>query len=125
MNELFIKATINKYRFPFKGSITLEDLFDLSLEDLDKVYKVLIEENKKNTSETLLLKQSSTDQIVVDKINLVKYVFAYKENKLNEKLKEKERSQQKEKLIAAIAAKENDELMSKSSEELKIMLDNL
>ena len=39
MNALFVMATRGKYRFPFKGQISVEDLWDLSVKNLDSIFK--------------------------------------------------------------------------------------
>ena len=39
--ELFKLAAKEKYRFPFRGNISVEDLFDLTTSQLDVVYKEL------------------------------------------------------------------------------------
>ena len=44
--ELFEIATRNKYRFPFKGWISTEDLWDLSVQNLDGIFKTLNKEFK-------------------------------------------------------------------------------
>jgi len=43
MNEknVFEVAVTEKFRFPFRGQITVEDLFDLNVKDLDAVFKTL------------------------------------------------------------------------------------
>ena len=38
---LFENATRKQYRFPFKGLISVEDLWKLSLDDLNTVWKTL------------------------------------------------------------------------------------
>lgn len=45
--NMFEIALINKFRFPFKGLIATEDLFDLSVEDLDSIFKKLNSQIKK------------------------------------------------------------------------------
>ena len=45
--NMFEIATRNKFRFPFKGVISTEDLWDLSVESLDNVFKTLNSEMKK------------------------------------------------------------------------------
>lgn len=37
LTNIFEAATRYKYRFPFKGMISVEDLWDLKLQDLDSV----------------------------------------------------------------------------------------
>ena len=39
--NMFEIAARNKFRFPFKGMISTEDLWDLSVENLDNVFKTL------------------------------------------------------------------------------------
>ena len=41
LTNIFEAATRYKYRFPFKGMISVEDLWDLKLQDLDSVFKLL------------------------------------------------------------------------------------
>ena len=48
---MFEIATRNKFRFPFKGVISTEDLWDLSVESLDNVFKTLNSEMKKTKEE--------------------------------------------------------------------------
>lgn len=37
LTNIFEKATKEKYRFPFKGQVSVEDLWDLKLQDLDSI----------------------------------------------------------------------------------------
>ena len=41
MSNMFEKAVKGKYRFPYKGQIAVEDLYDLPLGSLDTVFKTL------------------------------------------------------------------------------------
>lgn len=52
--ELFEIAIRNKYRFPFKGWISTEDLWDLSVQNLDSIFKTLNKEFKTTGEESLL-----------------------------------------------------------------------
>lgn len=75
MSDMFEKAVKGKYRFPYKGQIAVEDLYDLSLGSLDTVFKTLNAEVKKTDEESLLQTKSEEDDILATKIEIVKYIF--------------------------------------------------
>lgn len=125
MNDMFEKAVKGKYRFPYKGQIAVEDLYDLSLGSLDTVFKTLNAEVKKTDEESLLQTKSEEDDILAAKIEIVKYIF-------NEKLEEKknrqeaaERKEKKQKIMQIIATKQDEALRNASVEDLQKMLGEL
>lgn len=125
MSDMFEKAVKGKYRFPYKGQIAVEDLYDLSLGTLDTVFKTLNAEVKKTDEESLLQTKSEEDDILATKIEIVKYIF-------NEKLEEKknrqeaaERKEKKQKIMQIIATKQDEALRNASVEDLQKMLDEL
>lgn len=124
MNELFIRAIRNKYRFPFKGSITVEDLFDLKMEELDQIYRDLNKEVKKENEESLL-NINKTDSVLQDRIKIVKYVFNIKKAEDEERLLAASKKAKKEKILSIMATKQDEELHSKSYAELAEMLENI
>lgn len=124
MNELFIRAIRNKYRFPFKGSITVEDLFDLKIEELDQIYRDLNKEVKKENEESLL-NINKTDSVLQDRIKIVKYVFNIKKAEDEERLLAASKKAKKEKILSIMATKQDEELHSKSYAELAEMLENI
>lgn len=83
-NELFINATRANYQFPFRGMINVIDLWDLSLTNLDSVFKTLNAEVKKSEEESLLNTKSKEDEEISNKIEIVKYIV---DVKLDEKKK--------------------------------------
>ena len=125
MSDMFEKAVKGKYRFPYKGQIAVEDLYDLPLGSLDTVFKTLNAEVKKTDEESLLQTKSEEDDILATKIEIVKYIF-------NEKLEEKknrqeaaERKEKKQKIMQIIATKQEEVLQNASVEDLQKMLDEL
>ena len=125
MSNIFEKAVKGKYRFPHKGQISVEDLYDLPLGALDTVFKALNTEVKKTDEESLLQTKSAEDDILATKIEIVKYIF-------NEKLEEKknqqesaERKEKKQKIMQIIATKQDEALRNASVEDLQKMLDDL
>lgn len=120
--NLFETATRKKFRFPFKGMISIEDLWDLSVQNLDTVFKALNAESKQAKEESLLATKSAEDTILDMKIAIVKHI-------VNVKLAEAEQSknaaikrEQKRKLQELIANKQDQALQGKSIEELQAML---
>lgn len=125
MSDMFEKAVKGKYRFPYKGQIAVEDLYDLPLGSLDTVFKTLNAEVKKTDEESLLQTKSEENDILATKIEIVKYIF-------NEKLEEKknrqeaaERKEKKQKIMQIIATKQDESLQNASVEDLQKMLDEL
>ena len=74
LTNIFEAATRYKYRFPFKGMISVEDLWDLKLQDLDSVFKLLNKEKKKSDEESLLQVKSEADQALENKIQIEKFI---------------------------------------------------
>lgn len=114
--NLFEVATRENYLFPFKGMINVIDLWDLSLTNLDSVFKILNAEVKKSEEESLLNAKTKEDEDLTNKIEIIKYIvnkkLAEKEARENEK-KNKEKRQR----ILEIKAKRQDEALENMSDE--------
>lgn len=123
--KMFELAIRSKFRFPFKGMVSVEDLFDLSVKNLDSVFKVLNSELKQINEESLLNAKTKQDKELDMKIEIVKYIVGVKLEEDNLRLKTKERKEQKQKIMELLAEKQDESLKSKSAEELKKMLDDL
>ena len=76
--NIFELASNMKFRFPYKGLISTEDLWDLNLDQLDMVYRALNKDVKKSQEESLLSKNTFEDKILSAKIEIVKHIFNYK-----------------------------------------------
>ena len=126
MANVWVECLKNKYRFEFKGLISVEDLFDLKLEDLDSIYRNLKNEEKDLQGDSLLdtAKNPKIGEIQV-KIDVVKAVFDIKQTDIKNAEKAFANKAQKDKILAIIEDKENQELSEKSIEELKEIYSNL
>lgn len=124
IENMFESAARNKVRFPYKGLISVEDLYDLSVENLDSIYKTLNNELKKSSEESLLT-TSSIDKNLVLQIEIVKHIVTTKLEEQKAKLLLKERKEKKQKIMAIMETKQNMDLQNKSIEELSKMLDEL
>ena len=114
LTNIFEAATRYKYRFPFKGMISVEDLWDLKLQDLDSVFKLLNKEKKQSDEESLLQVKSEADQALENKIQIVKFVV---------QVKQAEKKERNQKIMRIIERKQNEALEGKSLEELTAMLE--
>lgn len=122
MADLFKIATKKAYRFNYKGLITVEDLWDLSVEELDKIYKSLKKQQKNNTEESLLQTVSTEDKELQNKIDIIKTI-------VNDKLVARDKAQkaaakkaQNQRILEIMADKQDAALKEKSIEELQAML---
>lgn len=125
IEKLFVEAARNKMRFPFKGQISVEDLFDLSPQNLDTIFKVLNSELKQVQEESLLNTKTKADKELDAKIEIVKYIVATKLEENALRLKVKEQKEQKQKIMEILATKQDESLQNKSEAELKALLEEL
>lgn len=124
-NELFIKATRNKYRFPYKGQASVEDLWDLSLRELDTIFKALNAQVKQTNEESLLATKSKEDSILDAKIAIVKHIFQVKQSEAEAAKTAAANAAQRQRIGEIIAAKEDAALQGKTVEELRALYDSL
>ena len=122
---MFEFATRTKMRFPFKGMVSVEDLWDLSVRDLDGVFKTLNAQIKKSQEESLLATKTKEDETLAIQIEIVKHIVKTKLDEAETAKQSKELKEKKQKIMEIIAAKQDESLHNASVEELQAMLDNL
>ena len=124
---IFEYATVKQLRFSYKGSISTEDLWDLSLEELDRIFKGLNAKVKQSQEESLLEKKekSEEEERLEVQIAVVRRIVEVKLEEQEAKKKEADRKAQKQKLMAMIAEKQDEALKKSSIEELEKMLAEL
>lgn len=123
--EMFIKASREKMRFPYKGLAMVEDLWDLPVTELDKIYKSLNAKAKQAQEESLLEVKTSEDEELTAQIEIIKYIVSVKLEEKKAAEMAKERKEQKQKIMSILASKQDEALQGKSIEELEKMLDEL
>lgn len=117
-NELFINATRNNYQFPFRGMINVIDLWDLSLTNLDSVFKTLNAEVKKSEEESLLNTKSKEDEEISNKIEIVKYIVSVKLDEKKKREDAKKNAEMRQRLLEIKAKRQDAALENMSDEEL-------
>ena len=122
--DIFEYAAENKLRFPYKGSISTEDLYDLGVEELDMIFKTLNREVKKSNEESLLAKKSDADTKLNVKIEIIKKIVAKKLAEIEESKNAIMKKHKNEKIMELIAQKQDENLRSLSIDELKKMLED-
>lgn len=124
-NELFINATRNNYQFPFRGMISVIDLWDLSLTNLDSVFKTLNAEAKKSEEESLLNTKSKEDEEISNKIEIVKYIVSVKLDEKKKREDAKKNAEMRQRLLEIKAKRQDAALENMSDEDLDKMLADL
>lgn len=123
--NIFEVATRNKYRFPYKGQISVEDMWDLPVTELDKIFKILNKQVKTAQEESLLKTKSKEDEVLENQIKIVRHIVSVKQEEASNRLQEKERKAQKQRIMEIMAEKQDEELKGKSMDELQQMLAEL
>lgn len=128
---MWIEALSKKLRFEYKGLISIEDLFDLSLNELDEIYRKLkkeLDEYKQYSEDSLLNKDDEKDETSEElqlKIDVVTAVFNHIKKQQEELQRKIALQNQRDKILGIIADKQDEELSNKSISELKELLDNM
>jgi len=125
--NIFEQAAKLKIRFNFRGVISIEDLYDLSLEELNILYMQINKKLKEQTDEGLLREARSnkyTESLQLQ-LDLLKHIFDEKEAAMQAIKAEKLRKDKKARIMEIISNKQDQELLNKPTEELMKMLDEL
>lgn len=123
--NIFEAASKNKYRYPYKGMITTEDLWDLTPAQLDIVYKALNKGVSEAQISSLMCKVTEVDAELLNKIEIVKYIFNAKEAEAEARKNDAAKHAKKQRILDILAQKQEDALQNMSEDELKKMLDEL
>ena len=122
MSDLFKVASRKKYRFNYKGVISVEDLWDLSVEELDSIYKKLKAQQKNNNEESLLQSVTKEDKELANKIDIIKTIVVDKLAAKERAFKAAEKKAQNQRILEILADKKDAALKEKSIEELQAMI---
>lgn len=123
--NIFEYATREALRFPYKGMQSVEDLWKLSLTELDSIYKTLNKQIKQSEEESLLDEKNDVDEVLEVQIAIIKHIVKVKKEEKVAKEKASAKKAQKQKIMSIIATKENEALQNSSIDDLKKMLDEL
>ncbi len=125
LEKMFEVATRTKMRFPFRGVVSVEDLWDLSVQNLDHVFKELNAQKKQSNEESLLNTKTKEDETLLIQIEIVKYIVSVKLTEKEDRDKALVKKEQKQKIMSIISAKKDEALENSSIEDLTKMLEEL
>lgn len=120
--NIFEVATRNKYRFTYRGSLTVEDLWDLNEKDLDSIYKSLKSKAKELSEDSLLETRSTEDTELLNKIEIIKSIFETKRSEALARAEAAVNQKKRKQIEGIIARKQNEALENMSEEDLRKML---
>lgn len=122
INALFEMASQFKFRYPYKGMITTEDLWDLKPAELDVVYKNLNKELKTLDGDSLIATKSADEGVkaneLKNKIEIVKYIFESKRQAAELSRMAAANAAEKQKILGVLADMEDNALRNMSKDEL-------
>lgn len=123
--ENFKQASKVKLRFQTnKGVLTTEQLWDLSLSELDSLAVSLEAAHDRSARKSFLAKSSDKDRTAKLRFDVVLDVLNTRAAEEEAATTAKENKEYNSKIIALIAEKQNESLKGKSVEELEAMLKN-
>lgn len=123
--NLFEIATRNRYRFNYKGVMTVEDLWSLRVEDLDAIFKMLNRQKKTADEDSLLATKSAEDQDLANKIDIVRYIVSVKLAEAADRVSAAEKKAQRDKILEIVAKKKDKALEDMGIDDLMKKLEEL
>lgn len=116
---MFEKASRMKLRYQTnRGVISVEDLWDLSLESLDAIAINLNKKLKESQTESFIKTKTKDTTELELKFNIVKHIIDVKLSEAEARKSAAEKRAKKQKLMDLIAKKQDAELEGKSVDEL-------
>ena len=124
---MFEEATRLKLRFNTGlGNLAVEDLWDLPLlgekASLDSIAKWLNKAIKEESEESFVVKKTIANAVLNLKFEIVKHIIDVKLEEAERREKAAETKAKKERIMAILEEKQDDDLKSKSADELKDLL---
>lgn len=121
--SIYKEVTRGRVRFQTsKGELSVEQLWDLSVADLDKLAVSLQEEYKESGKKSFIYKKTPKDKISKLKFDVVLDVLETKMEELESARNKKQIQDHNSKIANLIAEKQEEELKSLSVSELKRLI---
>ena len=126
MDQLFEKASRLKLRINYKGVCSVEDLWDVSLIELNKMFQGLTMQLKNTQGESLLeVVKTKANKLIELKIEIVRHIVKIKLEEQKARMDRKKKAELKQKYLAMIATKQDEVEQGKTIEELTKLIEEL
>lgn len=123
--NIFERAVREKARFNFKGLISVEDLWDLSLENLDSIWVALETDLEKLPKKSLLETSTKQRDEIEFKQEIIKHIVETKKTESAVAAQTKANAAKKQMVLEIIEQKKNEDLKSLSIDELTKLAESL
>ncbi len=126
MDQLFEKASRLKLRINYKGVCSIEDLWDVSLIELNKMFQGLTMQLKHTQGESLLeVVKTKANELIELKIEIVRHIVKIKLEEQKARMDRKKKAELKQRYLAIIATKQDEIEQGKSIKELTKLMEEL
>ena len=122
---MFEKASRKKIRFQYNGKLTTEELWDLSLQDLNKIFQKLDEELSAVPRKSLLDDDKVNSKVRNDlqlKIDVVTHIVKYKQKQIQTNLAKQQAQTQRTRILEEQARRQAGEVTTLSEDDLAAQL---
>ncbi len=124
---MFEQASKLKLRFSTaSGTISTEDLWDLPLTNgnssLNSIAKQINRFLKDSEEESFVLKKTNVDELMILRMDIVKHIISVKLQEIEDNETRAENKAMEQKILSALANKEDEELQDLSKAALKKLL---
>lgn len=120
---MYKEASKQKLRFQTtKGSLSAENLWDLSLTDLDALAVSLEEQHATSGKKSFLVKKSVKDKTTKLRFDIVLDVLTTKAEEAEKASQAKEDKEHNQKILGLIQEKKDETLKGKTAKQLEAML---
>lgn len=124
--NIFELATRNKITFmSTKGTLTVYEVWDLSIEQLDVLYKMYNRILNDEIANSLLETKSMAFNDIRLKIDIIKHIFDVRQEESIAAKKKKENAIKRQKLLQVLEDKQNTALVNSSIDDIMKMIDEL
>jgi len=124
MTNIFEQATKMHLRFQHRGMLSVEDLWELDLAELDMIYRGLREQQKTEQQDSLLDNSSVNTKLAL-RVEIVKYIFGVKQAANEARKLAAANAVRKQQLLEVLARKQAAGLEEMTEAEIRAAIEAL